>query len=52
MNQHERKHECCILENAVANDGSVVVLGCGMAFSLVPVKWEGDGYSKKSCEDN
>lgn len=32
--------------------GSVVVLGCGMAFSLVNMKWEGDRYAKKSCEDN
>lgn len=34
------------------SDGSVVVLGCGMAFSLVHMKWEGDRYAKKSCEDN
>lgn len=33
------------------SDGSVV-LGCGMAFSLVNTKWEGDRYARKSCEDN
>lgn len=32
--------------------GSVVVLGCGMVFSLVNMKWKGDRYAKKSCEDN
>uniref|UniRef100_A0A8C5JPH5 Discs large MAGUK scaffold protein 2 n=1 Tax=Junco hyemalis TaxID=40217 RepID=A0A8C5JPH5_JUNHY len=34
------------------SDGSVVVLGYRMAFSLVHIKWEGDRYAKKSCEDN
>lgn len=34
------------------SDGSVDISGCRMAFSLVDMKWEGDRYAKKSCEDN